>query len=173
MSRNQVARREGGRQGNLASHDGGGKDASELPGVVARVCARALDSQHLEARGLGSKTGAAAHGADLQGRHGDRDVQVLAIVDLVHQHNARRALHILRWVLARSEEARRHNVGGVRVEAAHRARHGTAHQVLGHVQLRHSIHVRLENVPHNVALQHRLSDNRLAASVDPNGVGDE
>jgi len=80
----EMSRSQGRAQGQFAGEDTGTDDACELARVVAGVRGvGAAHAQEIEHRGLGLEDGAAAQGADFDGRHGDGDLEVSAKTGIV------------------------------------------------------------------------------------------
>ena len=115
----EVTRRQGRHQTQLARQHRGAHHPGQLGSVLARVSGvRTLDPQHLQAGGLGGQDGAAAHCAHLYARHGAGNVEVLApLPPGLHQRDAVGAAHCLRRVLAGGDVDRCYDVRGVSVKA--------------------------------------------------------
>lgn len=71
VRRDQVARRERRHERQLAGHDRGADDASELTRVVARSLRRSLHAEERQHRALRRELGAAADRADWEDGEGD------------------------------------------------------------------------------------------------------
>jgi hypothetical protein len=73
----KVARAQGAVEGQFTGQDARGNDARELARVVAgRGLVGAAHAEQVEHGGLGLEDGAAANGADFDGRHRDGDLEV-------------------------------------------------------------------------------------------------
>jgi hypothetical protein len=73
----EVTGGEGRTQTQFSGEDAGGDDPGELLGVGAgRGGVGTADAEEVEHGGLGFEHGAAADGADFDGRHGDGDLEV-------------------------------------------------------------------------------------------------
>ena len=118
MAPDEVTGSQGRHEAQLAGQHGGADNSGELGGVLARVGGvRALDTEHLQTRGLGRQDGAPTHGAHLNTGHGAGDVEVLPpLPPGLHQSDAVGAAHCLRRVLPRGDVDRCYDVGGVSVE---------------------------------------------------------
>lgn len=82
MTLHQMTCRQCTTQREFTGKNTSSNDASEFACVVARVCGmRAADTKHIKTCGLGLENGAAAEGADFNGRHGDADLKVAAKTD--------------------------------------------------------------------------------------------
>lgn len=98
VTADQVAGGQGGHERQLAGQHRGAQDAGQPLGVVAGVQrVGAPHAEHFQTGRLAGQRRAAAHGADFDGRHGARDVQVVA--ERFHQRHAAAARHVLRRVL--------------------------------------------------------------------------
>jgi hypothetical protein len=132
----------------LASEDRCRNNTSQFTSVVAGVSrVRATNAQHVEHGGLRFKNGATTEGADFNGWHGNaylkvapKTMRISAIhvkewdLDLLlHNGDAIAALHVLRGVLASSQEERSHDIGGMSIETTDTSCHRTANQVLADV----------------------------------------
>lgn len=74
-----------------------------------------------------------------QRRRQDGTHEKVAVVHPLHERDARAGLDVLRGVLPGGQEDGRHDVRGVRVEAAESPGHGTADEVLLNVGLHHRL----------------------------------
>jgi hypothetical protein len=73
----KVARAQGAVEGQFTGQDARGNDARELARIVAgRGLVGAAHAEQVEHGGLGLEDGAAADGADFDGRHRDGDLEV-------------------------------------------------------------------------------------------------
>jgi len=70
---------------------------------------------------------------------------------LSHHGDTVAAFHILRWVLASSQEQCGDNVGGMRIEPPNTSSHCTTDQVLAGVELDQGVDVALENTSNDVS----------------------
>lgn len=103
----------------------------------------------------------------LNGRHGDRDMKVFAIVNGFHHSDAVRTLHILSWVLTGGYIYSRNYIASMRIEPTKCTSHGGSCQILDHVQLNQTSHGRFQHLLHHFFIDHSLTNHRLATPFYP------
>lgn len=103
----------------------------------------------------------------LDGRHSNRDMEILSIICCFHHGDAVGALHILSRILARGNEDCGDNVAGMSIESSESPSNCRSGKILNHVEFYQCRYIRLENLLDHLLLYDRLTNHRFASSFNP------